>query len=62
MNIAARLVDYARPQEVLVTENITTAQTKNDDDILYQQIGPVSLKGVPDPVVVYTASAKPIHP
>ncbi len=61
VNIAARLIDYARPQEVLVTENITTAQTKNDD-FLYQQIGPVSLKGVPEPVVVYTASAKPNRP
>lgn len=54
VNIAARLVDYARPKEVLVTE--TVVRTSNTQDIRYKEIGPVSLKGVPDPVTVYAAA------
>jgi adenylate cyclase len=55
VNIAARLIDYARPREVLVTETVVRASKKKD--IRYEEIGPVSLKGVPDPVIVYTATA-----
>ena len=53
VNIAARLVEYARPREVLVTDLVVAASTASG--VAYEEIGPVNLKGVPDPVTVYAA-------
>src|SRR5206468_3992771 len=43
VNVAARIADYARPREVLVSEAIVATRV---DGVAYREIGPVSLKGV----------------
>ena len=53
VNIAARIADYARPREVLVSEEIVHHATA--DGIAYREIGPVLLKGVHDPVSIFRA-------
>ena len=55
VNIASRLVDDARPREVLVTQAV--AEASKDEGLHYDDIGPVSLEGVAAPVLVYTALA-----
>ena len=57
VNIAARIVDYARPREVLASVDVV--ENSEGSDILFEEVGPVSLKGVPDPVVIYKAVAAP---
>jgi adenylate cyclase len=54
VNVAARLVDYARPGEVLVTMGVVQAAAS--EDLTFSKIGPVSLKGVASLVTVYSAS------
>jgi adenylate cyclase len=53
VNVAARLVDYARPGEVLVTSGVVHAIPS--DGLTFNEIGPVSLKGVASLVTVYSA-------
>jgi adenylate cyclase len=54
VNVAARLVDYARPGEVLVTRGVVQAVAS--ENLTFNEIGSVSLKGVASLVTVYTAS------
>ena len=56
VNVAARLVDYARPGEVLVTSSVVQAVQSND--VKFNTIGPVSLKGVASLVTVHSALGK----
>lgn len=51
VNLAARVADYARPGEVLVTELVREAVADGEFDPLH----PVALKGVSDPVRLYRA-------
>jgi adenylate cyclase len=44
VNLSARIADYARPGEVLVTRSV--ADASEEDDIGFLEIGPVELKGV----------------
>ncbi len=44
VNVAARIADYARPGEVLVSEAVAEAQ--QEEGITFVDIGPVELKGV----------------
>ena len=53
VNIAARISDYARPGEVLVSEDVVAADTS--DAVRYEPVGPVSLKGLTAPITLYTA-------
>jgi adenylate cyclase len=53
VNIAARVSDYARPGEVLVTREIV--DVSRDARVSFNEIGPVELKGVPEPVHLYSA-------
>lgn len=54
VNIAARVADYARPGEVLVTREIADASAAAGVD--FNEIGPVELKGVPEAVHLYAAT------
>jgi adenylate cyclase len=53
VNLASRIADYARPGEVLVTEEVVEAS--NVDGVRYSDIGPVELKGVPEAVNLHSA-------
>ena len=44
VNLSARIADYARPGEVLVTRSVVDAS--EEPDIEFREIGPVDLKGV----------------
>jgi len=44
VNLSARIADYARPGEVLVTRSVVEAS--EEPDISFREIGPVDLKGV----------------
>jgi adenylate cyclase len=44
VNVSARIADYARPSEVLVSQAVADACTENG--IAFTDIGPVELKGV----------------
>jgi adenylate cyclase len=53
VNIAARISDYARPGEVLVSEDVVAADTS--DAVRYEPVGPVSLKGLSAPITLSIA-------
>jgi class 3 adenylate cyclase len=63
VNVAARITDYARPGEVLVSEEVVAA-TDGLQAVRYQPVGPVSLKGLiapsPSPQPSAQADAAPI--
>lgn len=54
VNIAARVSDHARPREVLATPEAVAA---GDSEVIrFDEIGPVSLKGVAAPIMLSLAS------
>jgi adenylate cyclase len=53
VNVAARITDYARPREVLVSGSAVAEAL--DDDFEFEPIGDIPLKGVRDPVPLYRA-------
>jgi adenylate cyclase len=55
VNIAARISDHARPDEVLVSEDVATGEIA--EGVRYEKVGPVPLKGLTAPVTLYTAVA-----
>jgi len=54
VNIAARIADYARPGEVLVSQEVVEAS--DGAGVTYREIGPVELKVWPG----FCASTRPI--
>jgi adenylate cyclase len=44
VNLTARIADYARPGEVLVSQAV--ADAAHEDGLSFQDIGPAELKGV----------------
>ena len=53
VNMAARIGDFARPGEVLVSQEMVEATSRSD--VAFAEIGPVELKGVAGPVRLYSA-------
>ncbi len=53
VNVAARIADYARPGEVLVSREVASAASGLP--ISFTEMGPVELKGVVDPPTLYSA-------
>jgi adenylate cyclase len=53
VNIAARIADYARPGEVLVSQEVVDAV--DGGAVTFTEIGPVELKGVPETLRLYIA-------
>ena len=53
VNIAARIAEYARPGEVLVSQEVVDAA--DGGPVTFTEIGPVELKGVSGPLRLYTA-------
>jgi class 3 adenylate cyclase len=54
VNVCARIADFARPNEVLVSAE-TVAAAGDIDGIRFELIGPVELKGVDGPVELHVA-------
>ena len=57
VNVAARIAEYARPGEVLVSETVFEAAQKTDG-LRFTDIGAVELKGVSGPVQLRAAHGK----
>jgi adenylate cyclase len=53
VNLAARIGEYARPGEVLVSQEVVDAA--DGGPVTFTEIGPVELKGVPGTLRLYTA-------
>jgi adenylate cyclase len=53
VNLAARIAEYARPGEVLVSQEVVDAA--DAAPVSFVEIGPVELKGVPGPLRLHTA-------
>jgi adenylate cyclase len=53
VNLAARIGEYARPGEVLVSQEVVDAA--DGGPVSFTEIGPVELKGVPGPRRLHTA-------
>lgn len=56
VNLASRIADYARPGEVLVSQDVVEAA--GDVPIAFESVGPVELKGVGGAVVLHIARPK----
>ena len=54
VNVAARIADYARPGEVLVSQEVVDASA--GAEIAFREIGPVELKGVAGAMRLHAAS------
>lgn len=55
VNVAARVVDVAGPGEVLLSE-ATLAEIDNKlPHVTFEELGPVVMKGIPEPVRLYRA-------
>ncbi len=55
VNVAARIVDLAQSGEVLVSQACTEKLTSELDDVYFDEVGPVVMKGIPDAVTLYRA-------
>jgi adenylate cyclase len=55
VNIAARISDYARPGQVLVSEAVVTT-VDGLQPVSFEPVGPVSLKGLTGPISLYAAT------
>jgi class 3 adenylate cyclase len=53
VNLASRIADYARPGEVLVTQEVV--DTSHEVDAAFSEIGPAELKGVSGTVQLHSA-------
>lgn len=53
VNVAARITDYARPGEVLVSDDIAGGAPPGG--VGYRPLGPIPLKGLTSPVALYVA-------
>jgi class 3 adenylate cyclase len=53
VNVAARIADYARAGEVLVSQAVLDAS--DQPEIAYTEVGPVELKGVAEPTRLWVA-------
>jgi adenylate cyclase len=54
VNLASRIAEYARPGEVLVSQEVVDAS--GGSEVAYREIGPVELKGVSGAVRLHAAS------
>ena len=54
VNMAARIADYARPGEVLVSQEVVDAS--GGEAVAFRDIGPVELKGVSGATHLHAAS------
>jgi adenylate cyclase len=57
VNVASRIADYARPGEVLVSQEVVDASS--GADVIFREIGPVELKGVAGAMRLHAASGPP---
>jgi adenylate cyclase len=57
VNIASRVVDVAGPGEVLLSEATLQEVDEKLPEVWFDELGPVMMKGIPQPVRLYRATA-----
>jgi adenylate cyclase len=57
VNVASRIVDLAGPGEVLVSESAVRSTGGELQGVEFEEVGPVVVKGIPDPIGIYRAVA-----
>ena len=57
VNVASRVVDVAGPGEVLLSEATMAEVDDKLPDVTFEELGPVVMKGIPNPVRLYRALA-----
>ncbi len=55
VNVAARIADLAAPGEVLVSEAAAQKVEETLSYVAFEEVGPVVMKGIPQPVAIYRA-------
>lgn len=55
VNVAARIVDVAGPGEVLLSQATRAALDGSASDVFFDELGPVVMKGLPEPVPLFRA-------
>lgn len=53
VNVASRIADYARPGEVLVSQDVVDSASSSE--LTFTAIGPVELKGLTEPMFLHSA-------
>ncbi len=53
VNVAARIVELAGPGEVLVSEACTSRIAAPLDGVMFEEIGPTIMKGIPEPIPLF---------
>jgi adenylate cyclase len=56
VNVAARIVDVAGPGELLLSATVPAAFAEPAPDVRLDELGPVVMRGIPEPVRLYRAS------
>jgi len=56
VNLAARIVDMAGPGELLLSEHVRDQIAAGREGVRFEELGPVVMKGIPEPVGLYRAS------
>ena len=56
VNLAARIVDMAGPGELLVSEHVRAQVADGRGDVQFEELGPVVMKGIPEPVGLFRAA------
>ena len=54
VNIASRIADYAKSGEVIVSQDMVDAS--DGATLTFSEVGPVALKGLSAPIVLYSAA------
>lgn len=58
VNVAARIVDVAGPGDVLVSDTVRAAVDPQSAHVCFNELGPVVMKGVPEPIRLWRATAE----
>lgn len=58
VNVAARVVDVAGPGEVLLSDATLRQIADRLPEVSFEELGPVMMKGIPDPVRLYRACSR----
>ena len=58
VNLAARIVDVAAPGEVLVSDTVRAGVDPRATHVCFNELGPVVMKGVPEPIRLWRATAR----
>ena len=55
VNVAARIVELAAPGEVLVSESATERAREALPEVVFEEVGPTLMRGIPNPVGLFRA-------